>query len=340
MIGEKLSLLLNLNFNMISFREYLKEGGWSSVATQNTIITPMMVDHAVKILHDFVAKLNVHLKLNNVPPVELGDTCGSTTYYKRDMVTNPTREYGDIDVNLFITRIEGMSNNANANLYKSRIKEFCQHNDDFQTDNGTNVIIKIGADYIQIDFITAYHHNREWTKALAPEYNVKGVLCNSLYSSFGEALHLSFGGGHGLQVKMQDDKIVPFRTVKDATLHTISNNPKTWAIDIAKFFGCTKMSPKLKAYPGMKDEVRVTDIVNSFKGIAETLESNGKLPHGYPDATHLIHAVKAIYLGKINTVIMSSKFDKAISPAAVEKAEKTKEQLTTKGAYFASLLTN
>lgn len=321
---------------MISFRDYLREGGWSSTLTQGTHITPTLVDHAVKIIEDFVQKFNVHLKLKDLSPVEFGGPCGSTTYYKRDMVQNPTREYGDIDVNLHIPRIEGISNAANDSLYKNEIKEFCEHNAEFKTDNGTNVIINIGADYIQVDFVTSYIHNKEWTKALAPEYNVKGVLCNSLYSAFGEAIHLSFGGGHGIQVKRVNDEIVPFRTVKDVKLHTISTNPKIWAIDIAKYFGCTKLSPRLKSHPGMKDEVKVSDIINSFKGIAETLEMNCKLP-GYTEAWELMSTVKSIYLQKINTVIHSKKFEKAASPAAVEKARATKEQLATKSSQIASL---
>lgn len=321
---------------MISFREYLREGGWANQITQNTHITPALVEHAVRVIEDFVRKFNVHLKLKDISPVEFGGPCGSTTYYKRDMVQNPTREYGDIDVNLHIPRIEGMSNAANDALFKKEIKEFCEHNAEFQTDNGTNVIINIGADYIQIDFVTSYVHNKEWTKALAPEYNVKGVLGNSLYSAFGEALHLSFGGGHGVQVKHVGDEIVPFRTIKDTKLHTISTNPKTWAVDIAKFFGCTALSAHLKANPGMKDEVKTVDIINSFKGIAETLESNNKL-RGYRDAHHLLQTVRYIYMQKINKCISSSKFDKAASPVAVDKANATKEQLATKSAEIAAL---
>lgn len=318
--------------NRMRAKEFIAEGGWANPATQNTHITPALVDHAFKILKVFVDKFNEYLKAKNVPTVELGYPCGSTTYYKRDLVQNPEREYGDIDVNLFIPRIEGMTNNANADFYRKQIKEFCEQTQDFQTENGTNVIIKIGNDYVQVDFITAYFHNKEWTKALAPEYNVKGVLCNSLYSSLGEALSLSIGGGHGVQAKTQNGKLVPFKTVKDVELTTITNNPKTWALDIAKYFGCKKISPRLKEYPGMINEVRCSDMVNSIRGIAETLELNGKA-----DANELISRIKDIYLGKIQKAIDSSKYEKAETPAAIEKAEKTKELLATKSANIARL---
>lgn len=313
-------------------REFLLNGGWANPATQNTHITPALVEHAFNILKDFIEKFNEYLTSKNIPTVGLGSPAGSTTYYKRDLEINPEREYGDIDINLFIPKIEGLSSNANAELYKKEIKEFCEKTQDFQTQNGTNVIIKIGNDYVQVDFITAFKHNRDWTSALAPEYNVKGVLCNSLYSSLGEALSLSFGGANGIQAKFQNGKLVPFRTMKDVELKTVTNNPKTWAVDIIKFFGCKKLSPRLKQYPGMIGEIRCADIINSIRGIAETLELNGK-----GNAEELLSQIKAIYLGKIQKAIDSSKYEKAATPAAIEKAEKTKELLATKSAQFASL---
>jgi hypothetical protein len=311
----------------------LHEGGWANPVTQGTHITPMLVDRVFKVLHIFVARLNVFLQSKNIPPTELGNPCGSTTYYKRDLMKNPTREYGDIDVNLFIPRIEGTTNNANADTIKKAVQEFCEGDTDFQTSNGTNVIVKVGNDYIQVDLITAFYHNKEWTSALAPEYNVKGVLCNSIYSSLGEALNLSIGGAHGVQGKFDEEgNLVPFKTVKGVTLKTITNKPDSWALDIAKFFGCTKIHPLLNQYPGKLDEVRVSDMINSIKGIALTLQLNS-----ITDSWELLQKIKAIYLGKIEKGIQSSKYDKAATPEAKEKAEHTKEMLAQKSAEFATL---
>lgn len=311
-------------------KEFLPEGGWANPVTQNTTITPSLVKTVYeKVLPVFIKKLNEHLKSQDLPEVELGRPCGSTTYYERDLLRDPKREYGDIDVNLFIPRIEGMTNNANAEIIKTQIRDFCESSPDFQTSNGTNVIFQVDKDYVQVDLITSYHQNKEWTKALAPEYQVKGVLCNSLYSSLGEALQLSIGSGHGVQAKLQKDKLVPFKTSKDVVLKTITNNPKTWAIDIAKFLGAKKISPTLKKYPGMLDEIRVADIVNSIKGIAESI-----------DDSELVGKVKDIYLKKIQAAINSSKFDKAATAGAIEKANKTKEALASKSAQIASLFDN
>lgn len=327
----------DINIDASLSESSLNEGGWANPATQGTHITPAVVDNVFKVLNAFINNLNRHLALKQLPPVELGQPCGSTTYYKRDLVQDPTREYGDIDVNMFIPRIEGMTNNANADVFRKEIQEFCESSPDFQTSNGTNVILKLGNDHYQVDLITSYSSNKAWTTALAPEWRVKGVLCNSIYSSLGECLELSIGGGHGVQAKTQNGKLVPFRTVKDIVLTTITTNPDSWALDIAKYFGCKKISPLLKQYPGKLEEVRVADMVNSIKGIAQTLEMNDRLPPSYATASDLIKNVKGVYLNKIEKAIMSSKYDKAASPEAVKKANDTKDVLSTKGTQIGQL---
>jgi hypothetical protein len=331
----------NIQGNKMRAHEFIIEGGWANPLTQETHITPQLVERVFVILREFISQLNHYLDSKDIPKVELGSPCGSTTYYKRDLVNNPTREYGDIDVNLFIPKIDNLTNNANSTLYQNNIKEFCEDSADFQTSNGTNVIVKINNDYVQVDLIVSYLHNKAWTSALAPEYNIKGVLCNSIYSSLGEALNLSIGGGHGVQVKFQHGSLVPFRSVKNVELKTLTNNPKTWAVDICKFFGCKKISKRLQTYLGMIGEVRVADMINSIIGIAETLELNGKISNiqdgVYTTANDLLHTIKTIYLFKIEKGINSSKFGKASTPLAIQKAEDTKKMLATKSAEIARL---
>lgn len=306
--------------------ELLTEGGWASTITQNTKITPTVVSQVVTILKEFESSFNTFLARQNIQPIEIGNPAGSTTYYKRDLKINPSREYGDVDVNLFVPKIVDLSNNANVSLYSNKIKEFCDASQAFSTSNGTNVIIKLSdKDYVQVDFIIAFTENKAWSNVLAPEYNVKGVLCNSLYSSLAEALNISMGSGHGVQVKLQNGVPVNFKIQKDVELKTISTNPRTWAVDIARFFGCTKILPLLKEYAGMKDEIRIADIINSIKGIAKTLELNNK-----QNATELLSKIANIYANKIQKAIDSSKYDKAATPMAIEKAKKTKEMLAKK----------
>ncbi len=297
-------------------KEFILEGGWASTLTQDTHITPALVDVVVQSLPAFEQALNAFLKTKDLAPVKIGTPVGSTTYYKRDLAQNPQREYGDIDVNFFVPRLPDMSDNANEQTYSAAIKEFCDSNPNYSTSNGTNVIIKVGDEYVQIDFVTAYYENEQWSRALGPEYNVKGVLSASLYSSLAEALNLSFGG-RGVQVKLQNGVPVSFRQTKDTELKTVTNNPDTWAVDIATFLGASTISARLAKYPGMGDEIKTSNTINSIVGIAESL--------GQPE---LIEQVKAIYISKINKAINSSKFDKAVTPEAKKKAEDTKALLT------------
>lgn len=309
--------------------EFLYEGGWASTMTQSSHLTPAIVAAAIQPLNEFAAKLNKFLAAKGMPPIKMGKPCGSATYYQRDLQIDPTREYGDIDVNIYIPRIPNTTNNANADMYKEATLEFCNADNTYITKNGTNVIFKIGNEYVQVDLVPLYYENEQWARALAPEWRVKGVLTASLTSSLAEALNLSFGQ-FGVQVKTINNEPVLFRLSSGTTLHTITTNPDTWAMDIAKFFGVTTVDPLLKQNPGMKDEVRTQDIINSIRGIARSLEASGILgSKGITDASAdaLCSRIVDIYLKKINGSINSSKFNKAETPQAIKKAAATKEML-------------
>ena len=312
--------------------KYVTEGGWASTKTQNTIITPQVVAAAESIMHKFEKQFNEFLQSKPLPPIEVGGPCGSATYYKRDLVQQPDKEYGDVDIHFHIPEMPGLNNNQTVQLYANNVKEFCDLSVDYETENGKNVIIRVGAkDYVQVDLVISYSKNKDWSNALAPEWNVKGVLCSSLYSALAEALQLSFGS-HGVQAKTLNGERVKFSTVKGVELHHVTNDKNNWAIDIAKYLGCKRLSPRLIDYPGMLDEIRVADIVNSIRGIAESLELNG-----IATANEILGSIKTIYLGKINKVIGSSKFDKAETEAAIQKADYTKKMLATKSAEIAQL---
>jgi hypothetical protein len=316
--------------------EILTEGGWASASTQDTIITPQTIADAIPVMQQFQDSLNKHLTSDGLQPIKIGNPVGSGTYYKRDLVNNPDKEYGDIDVQFIMPRGDGGSTNQVQGTYFESIKEFCRMNANFETDNGKNVIFQIGPDFIQVDLVAIFDDRVEFTKALAPEHGTKGVLSGSLYSALAQALDISISDA-GIQGKTVDGKLVSYRKAKGTTLNLISSDHKNWAVDIAKFFGAKKASPILKQYPGTKDEVRIQDIVNSFKGIAQTLEMNGVLPAKYSSAAELLQEIKAIYLGKISAIAGSSKFDKAESASAKKKAQDTKDMLTKRSSEIAQL---
>jgi len=308
----------------------LVEGGWASTKTQNTVITPQVVEAALISMKQFGREFNEFLQSKNLPSIEIGGPCGSATYYKRDLVHQPDKEYGDVDIHFHIPEMQGMNNNQTVTLFSNAVKEFCDLSLDYETSNGKNVIVKVGAsDYVQVDLVVSYSKNKEWTNALAPEWNVKGVLCASLYSALAEALNLSIGA-HGVQAKTLNGERVKFTTIKGVELHHVTSNKDSWAIDIAAYLGCKKFAPRLIDFPGLLGEVRVSDIINSIRGIADSLELNGIM-----NSNELRKSIQTIYMTKINKVITSSKFDKAETTAAIKKAADTKKMLATKSAEIA-----
>lgn len=315
----------------------LFEGGWATDKTFETKITPDVVAASVNKLKIFEISFNKFLKTKELHPIEIGNPAGSATYFKRDLIANPTREYGDIDVHCHIPLIAGLTSNAVATLYKNAVIEFCQNSSKWETSNGTNIITEINNQLVQIDLLYSYITSKEWVSALAPAYNVKGILCASLYSSLAKVLEISISS-NGVQVKVDNTTkgVVPFKQNKNTSTVTISNNPQTWALDIAKYLKCTKISSTLKRYPGVQDgEVTINQIVESIKGILESLVISKKIAN----TESMLNEIISIYKMKINATINSSKYDKAgNNQIAIAKAEKTKKLLIRDSALIIKLL--
>jgi hypothetical protein len=104
------------------------------------------------------------------------------------------------------------------------------------------------------------------------------------------------------------------------------------------------MPRDLKAHGGLKDEQRLSDIVLSIKALATGLEQANLLAHGalidIADKKDLIRRVASIYSDKLAAAENSSKFNKASTPIAVEKAKKTKLMLAKYRNEVTKLLLN
>jgi hypothetical protein len=314
------------------------EGGWASVKTQGTRITPETVDQVVSKMQEFESQFNQYLKQQNIPEIEIGRPVGSGTYYKRDLQQNPDREYGDIDIQFIIPEIDGMTTAQTVSQYMTAVKEFSEQQPGFESETGKNVIVQIGTqDYAQVDLVAIFKGRVEWSTALAPEYGTKGVLSASIYSALAEALNISISD-LGVQAKTRDGKVVPFRQRKDTETKTVSTDKNNWGVDIVKFLGGDTVSDRLQEHPGMKEEVRIADITETVKGIAESLEQSNSLPEGYDSGEELLEKIQEVYLSKIDKIISSSKFDKAETAAAKKKAEETKQMLYDKSRKIASMI--
>jgi hypothetical protein len=203
---------------------------------------------------------------------------------------------------------------------------------------------------VQVDLIYTYHEHANWSRALSPEYRVKGVISTSLTSALAEVLNLSFST-QGLQVKTRGGQPVSFRQSKDTQLHTVSLDPENWAADIYKFYYTLinrntpgSLPADLKVHSGLKDEQRLSDIVLSIKSLANAFDSEGMFGRGplshINSKQDMMTKVSSTFASKLEAVITSSKFDKAATPAAIEKADKTKLMLAKYRNEITKLLLN
>jgi hypothetical protein len=329
----------------------INEGGWASTATQNTVITPRTVVEIMEALKTFESSFNTwQAKQELDVEIKIGGPKGSGTYYRRDLEQDPEREYGDVDVECFIHSRAGVSSAQRITEYRMAITNYCLQSPDYSTENGTNIIMKTSSGAVQVDMLYTFHEHANWSRALSPEYRVKGVISTSLTSSLAEVLNLSFSS-QGIQVKIRNDQPVSFRQSKDVELRTVSTTPETWAQDIYSLYYYLAKGEKpsefpggLKAHGGLKDEQRLSDIVLSIKSLANAMEESGLLGHGsligIHDKKDMIRKVASVYSKKLETAENSSKFDKAQTPAAVEKAKKTKLMLAKYRNEITKLLLN
>ncbi len=331
--------------------ENINEGGWASTATQNTVITPRTVVEIMEALKTFESSFNTwQAKQELDVEIKIGGPKGSGTYYRRDLEQDPEREYGDVDVECFIHSRASVSSAQRITEYRTAITEYCSQSPDYSTENGTNIIMKTSSGAVQVDMLYTFHEHANWSRALSPEYRVKGVISTSLTSSLAEVLNLSFSS-QGIQVKIRNNQPVSFRQSKDVELRTVSTTPETWAQDIYSLYYYlangekpTEFPGGLKAHGGLKDEQRLSDIVLSIKSLANAMDESGLLGHGSLISIHdkkdMIRKVAGVYSKKLETAENSSKFDKAQTPAAVEKAKKTKLMLAKYRNEITKLLLN
>ena len=338
-------------YELSRLKQRVAEGGWASTATQNTVITPRTVVEIMEALKTFESSFNTwQAKQELDVEIKIGGPKGSGTYYRRDLEQDPEREYGDVDVECFIHSREGVSSAQRITEYRTAITEYCLQSPDYSTENGTNIIMKTSSGAVQVDMLYTFHEHANWSRALSPEYRVKGVISTSLTSSLAEVLNLSFSS-QGIQVKIRNNQPVSFRQSKDVELRTVSTTPETWAQDIYSLYYYLANGEKpsefpggLKAHGGLKDEQRLSDIVLSIKSLANAMEESGLLGHGSLISIHdkkdMIRKVASVYSKKLETAENSSKFDKAQTPAAVEKAKKTKLMLAKYRNEITKLLLN
>ncbi len=326
-------------------------GGWSNTITQDTKVTIQVAKKAIALLPRFARDYNEYLNQRSLPNVKIGPTVGSTAYISRDELQNPTKEYGDVDVILFLPRIEEMSENKNLVIYWEALENFVMVcnlpyiYEDLDC-SGHNIIVKTDEGWVQVDLISTIENGTDWTQMrLTPEYGTKGALLGTLYTALAQTLNLSINN-KGVQLKEINGTIVPFRIRDpDANVQIISTCFESFGLDILDAINGehTRPTKLLIDHHGMsRVNVLISDLIYLIKGLGESFEYNlmfgkGNLSHikSYED---YIAQVKKIYLERIELAISSTKFFKAEGKAAKMRVFETIDTLRSKSMGIAQLL--
>lgn len=324
-----------------------QEGGWDTTATQGTVITPQIVQSALKVIQKFVEDFNRWLQDRGYPPVEMGRPTGSSSYHAQDIKDDPTKIYGDIDLQMIGAPVEGLNYTKFVGHWNKLVDDFIkQTNPDYilQVESKPgHPIVKIGKDqYVQVDFMWHEEKLRHWGAARAtPERGIKGLLMGNLFSVTGELLDMSIQHA-GVQLKVIDDQHVPFSKQKDTKVVTISINPKTFIYDIFKYEyqqifkrpvdKNTQIDNLLREFSGIDiNNVKIAHMVNAIKGLARSFEINNMYTEGdlaeYNSAEDFLSKFVTRYEQKAMNDINSKKREKAETPEAKARAEEDRKKI-------------
>jgi hypothetical protein len=327
--------------------DLLREGGWDTTATQGTIINPALVKSALIVAQQFVVDFNNYLKPKGLGPVAMGRPTGSSAYHEKDQAENPTKIYGDIDLQMIAPPVENTTYGQFTALWTTLADEFVKASNPsylHPTESKPgHPIIKVGADqYVQVDLMWHEEKMRDWgATRVTPEHGVKGLLSGNMYSVLGELLDMSIQHA-GVQLKVVDNSRVPFSKQKGTQTLTITINPKTFIYDIFKyeyqqitgknFEKSVPVDSLLTQYPGNDiDDVRISKLANGVKGLARSFEMNNMYGDGslanYSNANEFISRFVSRYEEKAMDDVNNPKRNKASTPAAIERAEDDKKKV-------------
>lgn len=323
----------------------LFEGGWDTTKTQSTVITPAVVLKAESIVDKFITDFNNFLSKKGLPNVRKGNKLGSSAYAQTDLKRNPNKEYGDIDLQMIAPDVNDQPYNQFVNYWNTLADEFIKSGAapyvDVSESKAGHPIFQIGPDeFIQVDFIWHEEKLSKWGAARAtPEHNIKGLLTGNMWSTTGEILDMSIQHA-GVQFKIVDRKRVPFSKKAGTQLVTISTDPETWILDIfkseAKDLGLnpndTYIDPLLMQNPGTNiEDVKIKNLANGIIGLARSFEQNDMFGQGslekFASAEDFLKQWWTQYESKALKSIASTKYDKAITPQAVARAEADREKI-------------
>jgi len=331
----------------MKFSEIIREGGWDTTATQGTVITPAVVKTALSITQQFVNDFNRWLKQKDLGPVEMGKPTGSSAHHAADSKDDPTKVYGDVDLQMIAPPVEGVSYgqftahwNKLADEFVKQVRPAYVHNVESKPGHP---IVQISKDsYVQVDFMWHEERLRDWgASRVTPERGLKGSLYGNMFSTFGEVMDMSIQHA-GVQLKVVDNQRVPFSKQKDTQLITVTINPKTWIYDIFRyeyqdskrkpFDDSVDIDPLLKQFPGTDtSDPKVEVLVRGVQGFARSCELNDMFGQGdlakFSSADDFLNKFLARYEEKAMIDLQAKKRDKATTPEAQARAAADKDKI-------------
>lgn len=326
----------------MKIQEIIKEGGWDSTVTQNTVIRPNIVKAALQVAAQFIDDFNKYLSVKDLPNVRIGHPLGSSAYYQDDP---EDKIYGDIDLQIVVPESQGMTQMQVQSYWYKLEDEFVKtKNLKYVHPHSTagHPLLKIGNNqYVQVDMLinTEEFETRGRFRA-TPERGVKGLLSGLMFSVLGELLNLSIQHS-GVQAKVRGNERLPFGpTRKDYQLVTISKNIETFILDTflneARQQGIKQpvIDPLLRRNQGIDTrEVKISNLVNAVKGFAKSCETNGMFGRGNLREFHSYRDFLRTFIEKYTEKAMGDvtnpKRDKAETEQAKQRAENDRHKVLT-----------
>jgi hypothetical protein len=334
--------------------QIIREGGWDTTLTQNTVLHPHIVSVALKVVDKFVIDFNAWLSSKGQPQVRRGRPTGSSAYHEIDTQEDPEKIYGDIDLQMIGEELPGKSYGQFTNFWNAAADQFVKEMKpayvDMSESKPGHPIFQVGkADYVQIDFMWHPERLEKWgATRVTPERGMKGLLMGNMFSVLGELLDMSIQHA-GVQLKVIDGQHVPFSKQKNTETVTVTTEPDSFLLDILVYETQQQgiphpvVDPMLRKFRGANlDNIKIQNLVNGVKGLAASFEANRMYGEGdlanFTDAQDFLNKFIARYEEKAMLDVNAAKRDKAQTPQAIARAEQDRQKvlqgLATVKGYF------
>lgn len=321
----------------------LREGGWDNPITQGTRIGPATVGAALKVMQRYVRDFNAW---SSYPPTKLGHPTGSSAYYQVD---DPDTEYGDIDLQIIVPDLpetQGLTQAARQGFWNRLWAQWISEQHPpyvYPESEPGHPILKLGAkDWAQVDLMPHVEHLATWGRyRVTPERGVKGLLNGNMFSVLGSLMNMSIQHA-GVEYKERDGVKQPYTaTRKNYVLKSASTNIERFILDIFQheyqlITGRDPANAEIDALLAQNPGVDVANpniarLARGIQGLARSFEINGLYGQGdlqpYKSAQDFLQTFLTQYNAKSQAAIQATKFDKAATAAARERAQRDKERI-------------